>query len=639
MDTPPSNAGLLAANPARGLTATVCSVLAAVCLILFVPVIYLSVDLLAWHGRVSGDDPKAAVARWVSNEAAERVAAAPLSGHGILGTVSRTADHWTAPLVSALTSWNRWGWTNEGLLTELFGASVVLLLLRVFLLNAAAHLASGAAIEAAQKLRRDVYNHCYRMNSLATHPEQQAEAGEVITDKIERMQDGWIAARTTLARTLALALAAAVVLVLVNPWVGLAVLFLGGLVWLVAGQSAAWFRRDARHAERRAAARAADLRESLRLMLTVKCNLTERFSQNRVERQLGDLSKAARRRYRGEVFSRPTLFTVAVLTGVGLAYLAGRVVLGGGLSLAAAVVLAACGATLVLATGRWMGAFAQARRAKGAAADVAEFLDRRTDAAQPIDAEFLQPISTRLDLIEVSYREPGTGRMILEGVSMSVPAGSRAAVLCSDPAEARTLAYLLTRFLEPTAGEVKIDGKNVRWVTFESLRTQVGLVLPDHTTFADTVANNIGCGDTFTLPKIVDAAKAAHAHGFIQHLPYGYETALGDAGHALRPGERFRIALARVLLRDPAVLVLEEPAEPFDPDSAALIDDAIGRMASARTVIILARRASTVKRADRVFVIQDGKVVGGADHEAAATASQLARNYPARRSQSEAGST
>ncbi len=268
-----------------------------------------------------------------------------------------------------------------------------------------------------------------------------------------------------------------------------------------------------------------------------------------------------------------------------------------------------------------------------------EFLDRRTDAAQPIDAEFLQPISTRLDLIEVSYREPGTGRMILEGVSMSVPAGSRAAVLCSDPAEARTLAYLLTRFLEPTAGEVKIDGKNVRWVTFESLRTQVGLVLPDHTTFADTVANNIGCGDTFTLPKIVDAAKAAHAHGFVQHLPYGYETLLGEAGHALRPGERFRLALARVLLRDPAVLVLEEPAEPFDPDSAALIDDAIGRMASARTVIILARRASTVKRADRVFVIQDGKVVGGADHEAAATASQMAKTFPGRRSQSEAGAT
>jgi ATP-binding cassette, subfamily B, bacterial len=147
------------------------------------------------------------------------------------------------------------------------------------------------------------------------------------------------------------------------------------------------------------------------------------------------------------------------------------------------------------------------------------------------------------------------------------------------------------------------------------------MVLADHTTFTDTVANNIGCGDSFTRPQIVEAAKVAHAHGFVQQLPSGYETVVGGSGYSLRPGERFRIALARAVLRDPAVLVLEEPTEPYDPDSAALIDDAIARLQPGRTIIILARRSSTVKKADAVVVIQDGKVAGG-EADTAASASQ-----------------
>ena len=639
MDTTPTRSGTLNASPAGGATAMACSVAAAVCLLLLIPVLYLAVDLLAHQGRLSPDDPKAVLTRWVSAEAAERIAQdQPDQGHGVLGTVTRLSNHWTAPLVSGFARWNKWAWTNEGLLTELFLIALVLVALRGLFLNAAAHVGSSAAIAAAMKLRRDVYNHCYRLGTLATHPEQQEEAGEVITERVERMQDGWVATHTTAVRTLTLTLAAAVVLVVVNPWVGLAVLCLGGLVWLVAGQSAAWFRRDARHAERRATARMGVLRESLRLMLVVKCYLMERFSQTRMERQLGDLAKSAKRQYRGDTLSKPTLYTVAALTGLVLVYLAGRVVLGGGLSAGGLAVQAACAVAVALGIGRWMGAYTLGRRAKSAAADVYEFLDRRADSGQAIDAEFLQPLNKKLDLIEVSYREPGTGRMILEGVSMSVPAGSRAAVLYSDPAEARTLAYLLTRFLEPTAGEVRVDGKNTRWVTFESLRTQVAMVLPDHTTFTDTAANNIGCGDTFTLPQIVEAAKLAHAHGFVQRMPYGYETLVGDAGHPLRPGERFRLALARAILRDPTVLVIEEPAEPFDPDSAALIDDAVNRIAPGRTIIHLARRSSTVRRADRVFVIQDGKMVAAGEHDELMTGSQAYRALHGRRTQTEAGS-
>jgi ABC-type multidrug transport system fused ATPase/permease subunit len=584
---------------AGGVLAVVCSVAATVCLALLVPVLYLAVDQMASLGQPPT---------------------------GLLATIPRIEGHWTSPAIKPalewVTGWNGWACTSDGLLAQLAVIAVALLVARIGLQNAAAHLAGTAAIEDARLLRRDVYNHCYRLGSLAIDSDEQADVGKLITDKIEAIQDGEIAARTTIPRVVSLLGVAAAVLLMVHLWVGLAVLFLGGLVWLIAGQSAAWFRRDARVAERRSAMQMAVMRESLRLMLLVKCYLMERFSQTRVERQLTDLAKTARRQHRGETLSRPTLFTVAAITGVLVLYVAARVVIGGQLSLAGLAVQVACGVAVGVGTLRWIAANVKVRKGKSAEEEVDEFFERRTDAGQPITAKFLQPLARKLELLEVSYREPGSGRMILEQVSASIPAGKRTAVLCADPDEARTFAFLLTRFLEPTGGEIRYDGENTRWVTFDSLRTQVAMVLADHTTFTDTVANNIGCGDSFTRPQIVDAAKLAHAHGFVQQLPNGYETVIGGGGVSLRPGERFRIALARAVLRDPAVLVIEEPTEPFDPDSAALIDDTITRLQAGRTIIILARRSSTVKKADNVVVIQEGKVAGAGEYDGTASASQ-----------------
>jgi ATP-binding cassette, subfamily B, bacterial len=227
---------------------------------------------------------------------------------------------------------------------------------------------------------------------------------------------------------------------------------------------------------------------------------------------------------------------------------------------------------------QWAAARVHLRRAKEASAAVVELLDRRVDAGQPIDAEFLQPMARKLEFVDVSYREPGTGRMVVENLSLSVPLDGRAVVVGSDAEEVRAVAYLLTRFLDPTAGEVRIDGKNLRWVTHESLRTQVSLVSRQNLVFNDTVANNIGCGDPgFTVPQIIEAAKVAHAHQFVQRLPYGYETAVGDAGVSLRPGEKLRLAIARAVLRDPSLIVVEEPDEPLDHDTKALLDDTFAR--------------------------------------------------------------
>src|SRR5205085_9770259 len=140
---------------------------------------------------------------------------------------------------------------------------------------------------------------------------------------------------------------------------------------------------------------------------------------------------------------------------------------------------------------------------------------------------------------KVSLREPGTGRMLLEDVSLAIPAGKRIGLIGPDDLEKHALAYLIPRLLDPSAGEIRIDDHNLRWVTLDSLRAQIATVLQHNLVFHDTVANNIGCGDTaFNLPRIIEAAKIAHAHHFIQKLPQGYETPIGELGYSLNASEQ-----------------------------------------------------------------------------------------------------
>src|SRR5207248_2669883 len=273
---------------------------------------------------------------------------------------------------------------------------------------------------------------------------------------------------------------------------------------------------------------------------------------------------------------------------------AGYIVLNQQLGIASAITLATALASLY-----WPLVTLQEHRrylSRGRASAVAlfEFLDRRGEVGQVVGAEFLPPVSQQIEFDEVSLREPGGERLLLEGVSLTIPAGQRVALVGADDLEKRALVYLIPRFLDPTAGEIRVDNHNLRWVTLDSLRAQIAVVLQHNLVFNDTVANNIGCGDpSFGLPQIIEAAKVAHAHQFIQRLPQGYETLIGEMESHLDTGQQFLIALARAVLRDPALLIVEEPSRPIDDDIKALLDDTFTRILPGRTTIFLPHRVST----------------------------------------------
>jgi ABC-type bacteriocin/lantibiotic exporters, contain an N-terminal double-glycine peptidase domain len=175
---------------------------------------------------------------------------------------------------------------------------------------------------------------------------------------------------------------------------------------------------------------------------------------------------------------------------------------------------------------------------------------------------------------------------------------------------------LLTRLYEPTSGRILIDGLDIRRIKLSSLRRQIGLVTQDIILFNDTVRNNIAYGQNdIPLEKITAAARLAMAHDFIMALPQGYDTLIGEKGGLLSSGQRQRIALARAIVRDPAVLILDEATSALDSESERLIQLALSNIIKERTTIIIAHRIWTVRHADRILVVDRGRIVEMGSHE------------------------
>jgi len=211
----------------------------------------------------------------------------------------------------------------------------------------------------------------------------------------------------------------------------------------------------------------------------------------------------------------------------------------------------------------------------------------------------------------------GYGRKpVLQDINLTIRAGEMVALVGVSGVGKSTLADLIPRFYDVSSGKITIDGVDIREVTVESLRSQIGIVSQHTFLFNDTVRNNIAYGDhSKDMDHIVAAAKAAHAHDFIIGMPQGYDTVVGEMGVKLSGGQRQRLAIARALLKDAPILILDEATSSLDTDSERLVQEALENLMVRRTTLVIAHRLSTIRKATRIVVLVDGSIVEQGTHE------------------------
>jgi ATP-binding cassette, subfamily B, bacterial MsbA len=259
------------------------------------------------------------------------------------------------------------------------------------------------------------------------------------------------------------------------------------------------------------------------------------------------------------------------------------------------------------------------QQALGASSQLFQFMDTEDVVAENAGAKRLPRFSKSIRFDGVSFAYEGNGedaREILRGIDLEVKRGEVLAVVGSSGAGKSTLVHLIPRFFDVSGGRILIDGHDVRDVTLSSLRSQVGIVTQETVLFNDTVRNNIAYGQPHVPQREVEAAaRAALAHDFILALPSGYDTVIGEKGVLLSGGERQRLAIARALLKNAPILILDEATSALDSESEALVQSALHNLMTGRTVLVIAHRLSTVRRADRIVVIENGTIADIGTHD------------------------
>ena len=246
----------------------------------------------------------------------------------------------------------------------------------------------------------------------------------------------------------------------------------------------------------------------------------------------------------------------------------------------------------------------------------AEIMDSKVEILDEPGAKPLEEVQGSIRFDHVSFEYPDDHNSVLTDISLSIRPGERIALVGPSGGGKTTLCNLIPRFYDTTQGEIRIDGRELKGITLQSLRTNIGIVQQDVYLFSGTVYDNISYGSPeASRDEVVKAAKLAGAHAFIQDLKHGYDTYVGERGVKLSGGQKQRISIARVFLKNPAILILDEATSALDNESEHLVSQSLERLAEGRTTLTIAHRLTTIQNADRILVLAEGRIQEEGNHQ------------------------
>lgn len=410
--------------------------------------------------------------------------------------------------------------------------------------------------------------------------------------------------------------------------VGGVILVGGRLAWIlllfvpVIASSARRIGRSVRRTTRRGQDKLAEIQNIVHETITgngiVKAFGMERWEMNRFRRAADRLLSANMRAVRVQAISSPLMDWLGSVA-IALLLLLGRsAILRGELSAGSFVAFLIATFTLYDPVRKLAGFYNAFQQAVGASQEIFRFMDEQDDVRERKRATTLKGFEQAIEFnaVSFSYGREGERKDVLDQVTLRVNRGEVVAIVGPSGAGKSTLVNLLPRFFDVTGGAILLDGHDVRDLSLQSLRKQIGKVTQETVLFNDTVRNNIAYGQPdVPMTRIEAAAKAALAHNFILAMPEGYDTVIGERGARLSGGERQRLAIARALLKNAPILILDEATSALDSESEAAVQAALANLVQGRTALVIAHRLSTVRRADRIVVLENGRMTEQGTHD------------------------
>lgn len=507
---------------------------------------------------------------------------------------------------------------NRQVLDRIALALVGLFLVQAFLNYAQSYLLSATGERALAGLRRELFAKLLDMPPGFFAERRTGELVSRLTTDISLLQGVLSHQIAEFARQVLTLIGGVIILTLMQPRLTFAAL---GVVPLVVGSTIVLGRRLRRIStgvQDRVAEATAVAEEAFSQIRTVQSFVQEPRERGRYGERITEAVRAAlhRARVRGVFIGTITFTTFSGIVIV--LWQGGLLVLKGELTAGALVSFLFYTIFIAAAIGTFTSLFSQYQEAVGAAERVFEILEGTPVIADPPSPVALPaPVRGEVAYEKISFRylhEEGAPWTLCD-ISLRCSPGEVVALVGPSGGGKTTLVSLLPRFWDVAAGRITLDGADIRTLRLADLRAAIGIVPQEPALFSGTVAENIAYARPGAERADVEAAaRAAHAHEFVTELPLGYETLVGERGVKLSGGQRQRIAIARAILKDPAVLILDEATSNLDTESERLIEDALSKLLVGRTTLIIAHRLSTVRRADRLVVIDRGRIVEEGTH-------------------------